>query len=164
MGRGCESGSSGGWAAARTHRRAASPFCCAVCRTQVVTTPSCLRSPRHLSPSLALHLPRPCQVWKVDCSRPVLWCLRKNENGTSKTKVVLREGSPRSFDWYPFCLQYPTGRLFQHFARELAHPDRSRSPALTHDRSSHLVVSSLGVVSHWSITKNSAVSAENSEW
>eukprot|EP00966_Prymnesium_polylepis_P216410 5009878-Prymnesium_polylepis.2 len=51
MGRGCESGSSGGWAAARTHRRAASPFCCALshtgCHDPVVT-------PRHLSPSLAL--------------------------------------------------------------------------------------------------------------
>ena len=88
-------------------------------RPRRVSAPPRTRSPEALT--------RPCQVWKVDCSRPVLWCLRKNENGTSKTKVVLREGSPRSFDWYPFCLQYPTGRLFQHFARELAHPDRSRS-------------------------------------
>ena len=35
--------------------------------------------------------------------------MRKNENVTSKTKVLLREGSSRAFDWYPFRRQYPTG-------------------------------------------------------
>ena len=70
-------------------------------RPRRVSAPPRTRSPAALT--------RPCQVWKVDCSRPVLWCLRKNENGTSKTKMVLREGSSRAFDWYPFRRQYPTG-------------------------------------------------------
>ena len=74
-------------------------------RPRRVSAPPRTRSPEALT--------RPCQVWKVDCSRPVLWCLRKNENGTSKTKVGLREGSPRAFDWYPFCRQYSTGSRFQ---------------------------------------------------
>ena len=70
-------------------------------RPRRVSAPPRTRSPEALT--------RPCQVWKVDCSRPVLWCLRTNENVTSKTKVLLREGSSRAFDWYPFRRQYPTG-------------------------------------------------------
>ena len=73
-------------------------------RPRRVSAPPRTRSPEALT--------RPCQVWKVDCSRPVLWCLRKNENGTSKTKVRLREGSSRAFDWYPFVGSTPREGCF----------------------------------------------------
>jgi hypothetical protein len=45
-------------------------------RPRRVSAPPRTRSPEALT--------RPCQVWKVDCSRPVLWCLRK-------TKMLLRK-------------------------------------------------------------------------